>query len=1231
MSYRGTELKYNNYFVEIDIKNQNQDFNLQEFANNFKLDLDYSKDGEKYKISQDDKQIAGPYKLSEKLENYTSLIKGYVSLRYFKKDEETINSLSKPRVSIPIGCYCEICNSFGYIGHRSDCKAEKMNSHLYITFEGIIHAFDIIKQTLKYLGSGEEKIMEKFKSKKYKNMRINLLELINDDDKYDYKLIMKFIDLLDSEIGKMENKDIDSVISSIKKKIIDPNDETKLTQDEYNIIFPQSLKDVSILKYDMFFASEDPDAFHGSVLISYVYKNKNKTNIRVNSTDKITFVTAQYEDPVELSEPFFIKFLTQNNILSNKYIISTSSLSFDIDLDKKSFYIDEVKKVFENSDSIYTLNDGKLNYSLPCYYYKKNGNIFSYSLTDTKNGTVLKLEFFRYESKNGNKNGTYSLPESRQFSINEFNKTGESVVVQIYSTGKVQLTFKLGDKNKANFEFENYKTQVTKIKDICTQVKNVLLNQINNINKDIATYNKNVKKEILYNTLTGLMPYKNVAYPQIGTVVQLYDRETESWADDTAIIINNKSKDSENRKRYTIINTYYIKKVSSNKLKNSNNLYMGDIEYHKKIYKFLYSDSEYTFLLKLNDKYQQNDILYEDMRIIYTKYNDKTYKKGKTAVSSIKKRPDPYSFYGVCPYSQTAIVDKIGNRSRIDNHYYPECNILTEKEYQKYKKEMSYEIPLKEYSDTGEKIFKDPVTDERVFKDPETGERKVKDAATGKLIQYVPKYGGYIHDGVSNQVKELGFIETKKDPVTGAVIDDFYSGTLIPGINELNSDITFWDFVSSSWKKGIIYEITNGKNKDGRFKKYKIQTDEYEDTDDYPIITSEQFHPSHKESRNFRGINNIPEEKLKTILKDCAISMNLLENHVVLDVNVFETKIFANISDLFHKEVKCYKDIVMFGAESMNVDNMKRLAEQEHSCVIIHASSLRTVLYINGKKHRIIDKNNRVYKCKLDIMKNNEDDIYIIDGYYNNNKNTFYAIDMIYSNSEYLKNIPYVYRSKKLVEFSKKVSKFVTFNEGNIDFVYKVGPNDKNDNLYNFINKNKSTENEMIFIQRNIEKGDNNYLFINSNIYYPYLTFQIIRFDADNKEWILGMDNKEMPSVYNLKHPGNLESKYVKLKLNINNENGEIYMKTTNSKIILVPYYDILILDEVDKKLSYNDLYKLYNSLIKSVHMSIFNKWIFTPLFNNKGKPLYTDSYTKNENDENIYKLTRRNIYDIEQ
>ncbi len=1182
MSYRGTEIKYNNYFAEIDIKNQNQDFNLQKFANDFKLDLDYSKDEEKYKISQDNKQIAGPYKLSEKPINYTNFAKGYVSLRYFKKDEESINSLSKPRTSIPIGCYCEICNSHGYVGHKSDCKAEKMHSHLYITFEGIIYAFDIIKQMLKYLGAGEEKIMEKYKSKKYKNMRNNLIEL-KTNDKYNYDLIMKFIDLLDSEIGRIENKDIDSVIASIKKEIINPNDETKLTQDEYNMIFPQSLKDVSTLKYDMFFATEDPDAFHGSVLISYVYKNKNKTNIRINSTDKITFVTAQYEDPAELlrtkDEPFFIKFLTQNNILSNKYIISTSSLSFDIDLDKKSFYIDEVKKIFENGDSIYTIDDGKLSYSLPCYYYKKNGNIFSYSLTDTKNGTVLKLEFFRYESKLQNDN--YSLPESRQFSINDFNKTGESVVVQIYSTGKVQLTFKLGDKNKTNFEFENYKTQVTKIKNICTQVKNVLLNQINNINKDIATYNKNVKKEILYNTLTGLMPYKNVAYPQIGNVVQLYDRETETWSDDTAIIINNKLKDHENRKLYTVINTDYIKEVPSNKLKNFNNVYMNEIEYHKKNYKFLYADSELTYLLRIKDEYQQ-DKIYEDMKIIYTKYNDKTYKKGKTSVSNTTKRPDPYSFYGICPYSQTAVVNRIGNRSRMDNHYYPECDILSEKEYQKYKKDM-------------------------------------KD---------------YIFKGISDSDKKLGFIETKKDPVTGAIIDDFYSGTLIPGTNELNSNISFWDSASSSWKKGIIYEITNSKNKDGRFKKYKIQTDEYEDPDDYPIITSEQFHPVHKESRNFKGIDSIPEEKLKNILKDCAVSMNLLENHVMLDVNIIETKIFSKISDLFKgNEVKDYKDIVMFGTENMNVDNMKRLAEQEHNCVVIRTNSLRTILYINGKKHRIIDKNNRVFKCKLDIIKNNEDDVYIIDGFYNNNKNTFYAIDMIYSNSEYLKDVPYVSRSKKLVDFSKKVSKFVTFKEGNIDFVYKIGPSDKNDNLYEFINKNKSTENEMIFIQRNIEKGDNSYLFITNNIYNTYLTFQIIRFDADKKEWILGMDNKEMPGVYNLKHPGKLDSKYVKLKLNINNKDGEIYTKHTNSKIILVPYYDILILDELekDKMLSYDNLYKLYNSLIKSVHMSIFNKWIFTPLYNDKGKPLYTDSYTKNEDDGNIYKLTRRNIYDIDQ
>lgn len=1080
MTYQATSLKYNTYFVEIDVEEIQLDF--EDFSKNFKIDVEY--DENEYGIYQNGLKLTSQFNISEKNKDYRNhMTSGYASIKYYKKDKDCIKSINKPQLPIPIGCYCELCKCYGNSGHKIDCKSERYTSNLYITLEGIVYSFDTIKEIV--FSKTKENLEKKFNTKrKHSKLISNADELFNSSV---YPVLYKFVEMVDVELSKTKFSNIKDAIRHIKSNI-------NISKKDYEILF--RAEDISILKYNTFFITDESyenedncGTFNGAIYISYVYPNKNKTNIRINSNKKITFVTAQYQ---KNTQPLFIKFLNDNKICAHNFMISTSSLSFNIMLNKKSLNVSEVKRRFENEKSIKCLN------------YEQNKNLFEYTYKNTKNGTVLIIKFTKH------------IKNNEKYSEN----TGESIIAQIYSTGNIQLTYTLSEDKKKNFKFTNYEYQFENIKNVCEQIKNIILFQINKIDKDVVTFEKETKKNLLFNTLSGLMPYMHVDKPKKGSVIQLFDSNLGKWSDNKSIILNTDYKTN----TFTAVDVKNIIKV---KIKNLNNMeydYFKNINYNDNIFKIVKVDVSNAYLLDTREKQY---LKYEDFKVIYKRYDDKnTLVKGKTSVSSTHLRPEPYSFYGLCPNSQTAVIDNIGNRGRLDNKYYPESKILSEKEYQEYK-------------------------------------------------QNIKKY---IYEGITDK-------ESKLDTETNMLIDDFYCGTLKPESNELNSVVTFWDETSSTWKKGIIYKIENNKNEEGVYKNYTMQIDNI-DIDEYPVITGDKFHPMYRESRNFKGIKSIPEDKLRQILYSCALNMNIIDEKIDLDTK-------SN-----------YDDIVFEKIEYANIDNIHPvLSSKKCNCIVIPTNSVRSKLYINENNEYIVDEYKKLYKFECKMTKKNKNDNYVMDGFYNNKTKKYYAIDIILNNVEYYKRCEFLFKLKERIISN--------------NFTFECSFFNNKKTLTDYISYHNNIENMMILA------NDNKKVCINNIIDNTPLIFQIIRLDNDKNEWILGMEGKEIEGVYTLRYNNiDLKNKYVKLKLNLNNNDGEIYIKEENKKKQLVSYYDIQILDSVDHTMSYIELSEKYNMLLKRVYMCMFKKWNIK-LYDNNGDIIRLDAYKQDNENKHSIKYTR--------
>lgn len=1102
--YKSSPLNYNHYFVEVFLSTKIDDVDY--IANNFKLDVEYGID--KYELRQNGKVIASPYKLSSKMNKKEIDAKGYASLKYFKNDNDIITAVTRPPAGMPIGCVCIKCNGTGATGHSVLCKSSEPSTDLYINVEGIIYAFDKIKYYT-MLMKDPVQLKKKLKANKYKTMINNLTELNKN-----YDSVLEFINIVDEVLTVRT-----STIKTWVKKIIEKADKS---------MFLDRDRGLTIFKYDMFYAVDDPKPFLGSIIISYVFPNNKRTSVRINSDKKVTFVTVQY---VENEAPFFIEFLNKIRKKAVNYIISSSSLSFKIYLEKQSIHVEEINNILEKySYKMYN------ELALPCVEYENNGEIFTYSSLFIKRSTVLMIEFnkFRHIKRNRKK---YEIGDDIEAEF--FETTNETIVVSIYKTGVIQLTYKKNEKNDS--EFVNYNDQINNIKNICTQIKNIILYYINKSQSDKLVFKEDKTELKIYPTVSGQMPYANIATPTVGSVIESFNRDTGKWTSKFYIIVKKPNNDN-------VYSVMSVDNVVKTKIELDEDIkYFDPVEIRKMDLRFLKRMDKEVYLLKM-DKDNEIDINFEDFRVLYTKYGDEsTIKKGESSVANKNVRPEPYSFYGLCPQSQTAVIDHVGVRSRSDNKYYPVCKILKDSDYKKYKDE-------------------------------------VRD---------------YIFNGISEEDKVNGYVEPKLNPVTNTVTEDFYSGTFHHGINDINSEIVYWDANASDWANGTIYEIKNNKS-DGLKKVYTIHPlNSDADPSTYPVITGDLFHPMYRESRNFKGINNMPQDVVKNTLISCAIDMNLVEDEI-RNLQSRES-MFEKLTEVMRRPIRSLKDIV-HKTEIMNIDNMKELSEYEYKCINFPRSSIRCVFYVHGNKQRLVSKTG-TFKCEIVFTKSNKDDLYIVDGMYSNKHKTFYALNMIYTTT-----------GNDLVELANRTKTLNNTNDNAfINFVFDYGPKEGS-TLYKYINENKSDLNEFIFVKR--EANTNfSYLHVVNRINNPYLTFQILRNVDGKKTWELGLDDRKIQGVYNLQSVGgNLNSKYVRLKLNINNKNGEVYSHDKK----LVPYYDITIVDGPDPKETSESLFHKFQTQLTTVRMSFFDSW-YMNIYDNEGNIINKDVYS--ENLESPYRL----------
>lgn len=745
------------------------------------------------------------------------------------------------------------------------------------------------------------------------------------------------------------------------------------------------------------------------------------------------------------------------------------------------------------------------------------------------------------------------------------------ITAQIYNTGIIQLIFAYDKTSTVVVSHDGtleqqLDKQMNNIKKLFQEIKELMIYHFDQIGSGGSDgsgvyFDKETKKtsNMIYNTVPGVLPYAKKVNIRHGFLMEIYDEENEKWSGNYGYVVDqNKNKNTCNLVLSTKIESYN----SPNKITIPKN----------NLAKIKIDDKTAYVLGKSDDNSENYDVVIgepvefsrEMLRVHIQDHKDGKIFQGsvqvcpKTEKNGVPMQPVPYSFYGKCQGGASQYIDPIGVRSRKDQRYYPCC------------KDIGTDDNIKEYLVS---FMMDGMSDE--------------DIRTGNVI-------------VGN--------------INGVEIEDKYAGTFKPGTTDIGSTITFWD--NNDWKEGHIIKSTkmHGLGNDDTYTSFDIETNDDEIVEH---VRGEQFHPMHRESRNFKGLNQIvgDPEKVKDILISCAKKLNLVKTEIELEKankNLRKEvwgkleKIIVTKQTLTVQPKLTFSDIITktmpFVEKYYNKFN-----SVAYEAVIIPDSAIRSLLFIenNEEKKYIIDSDDNVIIVDID-MPNIEN--CIIDGYYNNSNKSYYPIDLLYNNGTRVKDdylglgiddsrlltLHDICKNSQKTNSARSIKLMKPLGTKMGSPAY-IGPIDKDISILSFVKTNLKNSDNILFIP---QTGKSKYVIWTNYVRNEPIVVQLIKkIDSDN--WELGMIHDDKP--YTL-----LE--YGLVATNLPNKNGEEETIKKNNYVRLTlnimadgiinpnrPYINITKVEKDDLK-DFSDTKNTIKLITNKISRDVFmddTEWVF--------------------------------------
>jgi hypothetical protein len=1216
-------IKIYNFGMEI-IYNEFSTLNHMELVKNFVLDVDYKEDLNGLYITQKqngkDIILKQPYNISDSArkvnKGISHIASGFTRIEYAKK--KNLVKFINPPESIPIGCWCIHCENKGPNGHSTKCSLPNFSS-LKLTLRGFVECLfssdkiyqsrmleitDNTKMNIVFLFLNSVLSIIQFNLKLVQISKLidNIEDLIDAQTIIDMKKLAMLVSSFDEEIFIQIAREINN--SGHFFLIEEEFESKKKSIDDFLTDFNlEDIKTISGLN-----KSGKKEYFPGTVILQYSLNNK-KTTIRFYD-NFIHFITV----PLNMNYNKVIRdvFSRFNRSVSANYV----PLNVIIEVAKGSFNI-----ISENSPDIDINLQTLYNCFHPVDTYKNpmTKNDYMYIKEFTKpDESIVKLNFT--ENENTKYEFTITQPENKRMTMifveyNLLSRPGYyKITAQIHGSGIIQLTFGYTNGSKEYIKLDNslkynkieiiqvgkgienlleYQTNFmdylvknqldNTVKKSFDSIKMLFFNKLNEIyekNPDIfiKTNNKKKTSDRIYNIVPGILPYRKKIFPHAGNLVDFFDDNNDDWNDNYGW-----SSDDLNRG--------YIVDVVKRNYKTIYKIAKG-IPLELPILKIDFIDKNFmpdkystcpvvetpngrAYLLEEYNPIDKNKFWVLPITENPTEYDYKYFRiykysitgkidKGdvqvcsKTISNGTEMRPYPYSFYGNCPGGMNEYVNRIGIRSRKDNKFYPVC----------------------------EKV-----------KDRNETDREVIDFLLNGLTQ--------------NQLEDADIDQDIEFEIYGVKIDDKFAGTFKPGTIDKGNKITFWnnEEFNPKWTEGIIvdYKKDHGLGNDLNYVKFIIEVEMDAEHKRYEV-TGDQFHPMHREKRNFEGLNNIiPDlEKQKIFMTEIAKELNLVTPTIPLPEvdDKTRTHVLNLLSNMYGKKYgfkKMSKNIIPFVNE-----NIKNLGKRPYIAALIPTYGIRCKLFIHNQKNQyIINETNSIMMISIDSNENLPDNT-LIDGYITDTRK-FYPIDLLFfkgniemDNYISIGNFGRLFKLQNIVsklntslKFSNSVKvesplgkSVINIENTQINEPY-VGPITEKMNLLKFIEKYKKNNN-ILFIPQN---GNGDIMIWLHNTTNTKLVLQLINKYPGKNKWALGLPVKggnqillDIPVVLGKNYH---ENDYITFNLNIMNS-GILNMSE--------PYINIVKSSE-DEAISTEETINVINLLLYSVNREIFEnskKWEFS-------------------------------------
>lgn len=1091
---RKSKVEYENFQLEIE---SNGYINREDLARQFKLDVESYTDKNGLFVIQENKIIRKPYDVSYSTrkinEQITAFPDGFSKIFYAEGAASVV--YINPQEPIPSGCWCtvDICGNVGPEGHSHICSYPNKLS-LNLTLKGFI---DCIYSTDKTYRS-KLRDNDSHEIKNAVNQFISLVEELSENEETRKPTDEIYIKAALTTHNDGRFKFLAKIPNSV---VTDPN--RIFTNIKYEVV-----RNIPGLKKGRI------NYFHGATVIQYFTNVDNvpkKSGIRVYDNGKMAIIPCIWDNKLTyekmITEIYEKINETDAKITPKDAFITLANGKFRLipELVDKGINLETFYKTFHPTDEIgnplsfnnymsthtYILEGGEERIRR---FVQEGKNRYAYTITEESRGK-LTMTFIKYE---------------------DGEPTSYHITSQIYNTGIVQLTFTYKDDqskevekrvlnslggNKENI-YGKIEAQTKTARLYFELVRKLIVTLIDKmyINKLDIFEDKEISKKSdkIFNVVPGVIPYGKKVNMYAGYIVDLFDDSKEEWDDnygwsvddsDRGIIVEvEKSKNDKTKYKIIIGQPYHGKIIETPdllrfKFKNSLKAPIVDLEDGTKAYlieNYVKGKSKHWVISG-----ESNEYSIKELRIHKQSINDeKVYTKDTQVCDKTKDgidiRPDPYSFYGRCPGGLSQYIDRVGVQSRKDNKFYPTCTKVTDKN----RKEVEEEVV------------------------------------------------DFILNGLSEeQFDEAGINPEIEVYIHGVPIRDKYAGTFKPGTIDIGNIITFWDDSIQGWNEATLidYKKTHGLGNDLNYTSFILQKD-----DKQYDVRGEQFHPKHRESRNFEGLNNIisSEEERKEFLINCAKKLNLVKPDIQIQkTNItIQSSVLKKLGQIIDPDSKKGSFLsVVKGVDPFIEKNIMNLIKQAYEAVIIPDDGIRCLLFIvdNEKEQYLIDSYDKVRHISINFDRDITNTL--IDGFITE-KNDFYPFDLLFENGVKI-NEDYIYDNQfeeingrliKLQEIinssssSKSPNSIIlkkplgnygknTFFKGKIQIQPFIGPIDIDESLIQFVKKNRKMNNDILFIP---QTGTSRYIIWKHHVSNNPIVVQILKQINEKDSWIVGLIEK---------------------------------------------------------------------------------------------------------------------------